>query len=73
MECINNIKKLLSYMPQNCEDDCAGCAYEAKEDESRPALNNIIPENANQPYDMREVIEGIVDADTFLEVHKNFA
>jgi propionyl-CoA carboxylase beta chain len=47
-------------------------AYAGK-DEKRPSLNTIIPENPNQPYDMREVITGIVDADSFLEVHKNFA
>ncbi|KAA9327319.1 acyl-CoA carboxylase subunit beta [Adhaeribacter soli] len=72
VECINNIKALLSYMPQNCEDTAPMLPYEAQEDESRPALDNIIPENANQPYDMREVIEGIIDADSFMEVHKNF-
>lgn len=72
VEAINNIKALLSYMPQNCEDTAPAVPYEAQEDESRPALDTIIPANANQPYDMREVIEGIIDADTFMEVHKNF-
>ncbi len=46
--------------------------YEAG-NESRPVLNSIIPENPNQPYDMREVIEELVDADSFFEVHKFFA
>ncbi|MEQ8926926.1 MAG: acyl-CoA carboxylase subunit beta [Fulvivirga sp.] len=73
VECINNIKALLSYMPQNCEDDAPMVAYESKADEKVPSLNNIIPDNPNQPYDMREVIEGIVDEDSFMEVHKNFA
>ncbi|MDN4166479.1 acyl-CoA carboxylase subunit beta [Cytophagales bacterium LB-30] len=72
VEAINHIKKLLSYMPQNCEEDAPRYAYEMG-DESRPALNDLIPDNPNQPYDMREVIEGVVDADSFLEVHKNFA
>ncbi len=71
--CINDIKQLLSYIPQNCEDDPPFVPYEIKEDESRVALNEIVPDNPNQPYDMREVVEGIVDADSFLEVHKNFA
>jgi acetyl-CoA carboxylase beta subunit len=39
----------------------------------RPALDSIIPDNPNQPYDMREVIEELVDAGSFMEVHKNFA
>ncbi len=71
--CINDIKQLLSYVPQNCEDDPPFVPYQMKEDESREALNNIVPDNPNQPYDMREVIEGIVDAESFMEVHKNFA
>ncbi len=73
IECINNIKQLLSYMPQNCEEDAPSVTYENNGSEIRPDLNKIIPENANQPYDMREVIEGTVDADSFLEVHKNYA
>lgn len=73
VECINNIKALLSYMPQNCEDDAPIVPYEVKGDEKVEMLNNIIPDNPNQPYDMREVIEGIVDKDSFLEVHKNYA
>ncbi|MBA3971332.1 MAG: acyl-CoA carboxylase subunit beta [Bacteroidetes bacterium] len=73
IECINNIKALLSYMPQNCEDDAPSVPYESSGNEKRPDLNSIIPENPNQPYDIREVINGVIDTDTFLEVHKNFA
>lgn len=70
--CIENLKQLLSYMPQNCEEDAPVYKYELG-DEKRKALNNIIPENPNQPYDMKEVIEQVTDADSFLEVHKNYA
>ncbi len=72
VECILQIKKILSYLPQNCEDDAPRLAY-TPADESRPMLNDIIPANPNQPYDMREVINGVVDAESFFEVHKNFA
>jgi propionyl-CoA carboxylase beta chain len=72
VECINHIKKLLSYMPQNCEEDVPKVAYESA-DESRPALNEIIPVNPSQPYDMRDVINGVADSGSFLEVHKDFA
>lgn len=72
VECLLAIKKLLSYMPQNCEDDAPRYPY-APGDELRPALNNLIPENANQPYDMREVITELSDSDSFFEVHENFA
>ena len=72
VECLNGYKKLLSYMPQNCVEKAPTLAY-AKSSETRDVLKNIIPDNANQPYDMREIIEGIVDEETFFEVHKNFA
>lgn len=72
VEAIDYVKRLLSYMPQNCEEKAPAISYEGG-DESRPALNDIIPDNPNQPYDIREVIDGLVDGDSFLEVHKNFA
>ncbi|MES2732753.1 MAG: acyl-CoA carboxylase subunit beta [Bacteroidota bacterium] len=73
VDCLNNIKNLLSYIPQNCEEDAPSLPYQSLSDETRAVLSNIIPENPNQPYDMRDVIEGIIDENTFLEVHKNFA
>ncbi|WP_304516759.1 acyl-CoA carboxylase subunit beta [Cecembia rubra] len=73
LECINHIKKLLSYIPQNCEDEAPVYEYELKEDETREVLDSIIPDNPNHPYDMREVIDGIVDEGSFFEVHKNYA
>jgi propionyl-CoA carboxylase beta chain len=72
IECINNIKALLSYMPQNCEELPDSLTYKAG-NELRPELDGIIPANANQPYDIREVIEQVADEDSFLEVHKAFA
>ena len=72
IELINNLKTLLSYIPQNCEEDTPQIDYQVG-DESRPELNTIIPENANQPYDIHEVINGIIDRDTFHEVHKDYA
>lgn len=72
VECINHLKKLLSYIPQNCEDDAPVYAYEAS-DEYRAKLDTLIPENPNQPYDIKEVIEELVDTGSFLEVHKDYA
>ena len=72
IELINNLKTLLSYIPQNCEEDTPQIDYQLG-DESRSELNTIIPENANQPYDIHEVINGIIDRDTFHEVHKDYA
>lgn len=72
MELINNLKRLLSYIPQNCEEETQKQAYTAK-DESRPLLNDIIPDNPNQPYDIKSVIDGIIDEGSFHEVHKDYA
>jgi len=72
LECINQIRGLISYLPQNCEDGVARISYPAG-NESRPALNTVIPAAPNQPYDMRDVINGVVDEGSFFEVHKNFA
>lgn len=72
IECIKNIRQLLSYIPQNCEEEPERLPYEST-NETREQLNSIIPENPNQPYDIRSVIEHVIDGDSFLEVQKDFA
>jgi propionyl-CoA carboxylase beta chain len=72
VDCINQVKKLLSYMPQNCEDVLPKLPYEFG-DEIREELEKIVPESASVPYDIREVIIGICDRESFYEVHKDFA
>ena len=59
-------------MPQNCEEQAPTLNYEST-NELRDKLNDIMPKNANQPYDIREVIQEVIDMDSFLEVHKDFA
>ncbi|HRD81462.1 MAG TPA: acyl-CoA carboxylase subunit beta [Saprospiraceae bacterium] len=72
LECIALIKRLLSYLPQNCEDTPPALPY-TPGDEERPQLQHLIPEDSHQPYDMREVVAGIADEGSFLEVHKDYA
>ena len=66
------IRQMLSYMPQNCEDDAPRLAY-GLGNEKREKLNSIIPDNPNQPYDIKEVISEVVDENSWLEVHKDYA
>lgn len=73
IECLNTLKQLLRYMPQNCADDAPVYPYQTQNNELRPELNNILPQNASQPYDMRDIIEHLVDENSFLEVHKQYA
>ena len=72
LRCINDIKKLLSYLPQNCEEESPKYPYTAG-DERREDLNSIIPDNPNQPYDIKDVIKSVVDVDSFYEVHESYA
>jgi len=72
LEAIEDIKKLLSYMPQNCEERAPKIEYKLG-DEARDQLADVVPESANQPYDIRDVVNGIIDVDSFFEIHKNFA
>lgn len=72
VECLEDIKTLLSYLPQNNKETTPKMEY-GFEDEIREELKNIIPDSSNKPYDMHQVISGIIDKDSFYEVHKNFA
>ena len=72
VECLEDVKKLLSYLPQNNKETSTLLEFELKE-EIRDILSSIIPDNANKPYDMHDVINGIIDADSFYEIHKNYA
>ncbi|REH01202.1 acyl-CoA carboxylase subunit beta [Flavobacterium aquicola] len=70
--CLEDIKRLLSYLPQNNNEKPRSLPYELK-DEIREQLAGIIPDNPNKPYDMHAVISGIIDEDSFFEIHKNYA
>ncbi|MBR9921644.1 MAG: acyl-CoA carboxylase subunit beta [Bacteroidetes bacterium] len=72
LDCILQLKKLLSYLPQNCEEKPPSLPYEVGE-EWRDKLTDLIPENPQHPYDMRDVVNGVVDADSFFEIHPDFA
>lgn len=72
VQCIQDIKRLLTYIPQNCEEDAPSIPYE-ENSEIRAALNDIVPDNPNQPYDIRDVVNHLVDEGSFFEVHENFA
>ncbi|AXT20260.1 acyl-CoA carboxylase subunit beta [Flavobacteriaceae bacterium AU392] len=72
VECLEDVKSLLSYLPQSNKETPKHLPYELS-DEVRDNLSSIIPDNANKPYDMHEVISGIIDDDSFYEIHKDYA
>ncbi len=72
IECLEDVKKLLSYLPQSNTKKAEDLHFEFKE-EIRDSLSDIVPDNTNKPYDMHQVIEGIIDEDSFYEIHKDYA
>lgn len=67
------IRKLMSYLPQNNLEEPPLMECKDPIDRVDDILNTIIPDNPNQPYDMKEVIYTIADDGEFLEVHRNYA
>lgn len=67
------IRKLLSYLPQNNLEEPPVTVCSDPIDRLDDVLNEIIPENPNLPYDMRDVIYTLVDKQEFLEVHRHYA
>lgn len=67
------IRKLLSYMPQNNLEDPPRTVSDDPIDRLEDSLNQIIPDNPNKPYDVKDVIFAVVDNNEFLEVMRNYA
>ncbi len=70
--CLEDVKRLLSYLPQSNREKPKDLPYVLK-DEIRESLKNIIPDNPNKPYDIKDVISGIIDEDSFFEIHEDYA
>ncbi len=67
------IRKLLSYLPQNNLEDPPLSPNTDPIDRLDDALNEIIPENPNKPYDVKDVIHSLVDYGEFMEVQRHYA
>jgi acetyl-CoA carboxylase carboxyltransferase component len=67
------IRKMLGYMPQNNMEDPPLATCMDPIDRLDENLNEIVPDNPNKPYDVKDVIGCIVDNHDFLEVHKHYA
>ncbi|MCI2429587.1 acyl-CoA carboxylase subunit beta, partial [Candidatus Acetothermia bacterium] len=73
VSCLERIRDLISYIPQNNRETPPRAFCDDPPDRYEPALNAIIPETPNKPYEMRRIIELIVDDGVFLEVHRDWA
>ena len=69
---IQDVKKLLGYIPQNNQEKAPDLPYEIGE-EVREELEGLVPPDTHKPYDIKSVIEGTCDKDSFFEIHKDYA
>ena len=67
------VRDLLAYMPLNNADDAPFTATPDPVDRRDEALDSIVPENPNKPYDIRDVIHRVVDGGQLMELQKDFA
>lgn len=72
-DAIDQIKHLLSFLPSNNLEDAPLLNTGDDKDRHCPELDAIIPENPQQPYDMKDVIRSIVDGGEFFESHEYYA
>src|SRR5438128_7822082 len=72
-DCLRLIRELLSFMPSNNLDDPPRIACDDPFERADEALNTIVPAESNQPYDIRRIINLVVDDGYFLEVQEHFA
>jgi propionyl-CoA carboxylase beta chain len=72
-DCLRQIRRLLSFIPQNNMADPPFRATDDPADRRDGALDNIVPDNPNKPYDMKDVIHGVVDHGDFFEIHEHYA
>jgi propionyl-CoA carboxylase beta chain len=72
-ECLAMVRELLSFIPSNNLDDPPRRPCSDPIDRADRELDTLVPAESNQPYDIKQVIERIVDDGYFFEVHEHFA
>jgi propionyl-CoA carboxylase beta chain len=72
-DCLRLIRDLLSYLPSNNIDEPARRSTADPANREDDALDRLVPESPNQPYDMHDLVHAVSDDGEFLEVHQHFA
>lgn len=71
--CLKQVRELITFMPQNYAEKAPQITDFTFSDKKLDHINSILPANSNLPYDIRKVIDCLIDDDTFREVHADFA
>jgi len=73
VDCLKKIRKLLTYLPQNSQEIAPQLTKFSFDSLKLETIQTILPDNVMLPYDIRKVIDSVIDDDTFFEVHVDFA
>jgi propionyl-CoA carboxylase beta subunit len=72
-ECLASVRELVGFLPQNNRELPPAASTDDPHDRQDEKLLEVVPDNPNRPYDMRDVITRVVDDGAFYEVHAQFA
>ncbi len=72
-QCLELIRELIGFLPSNNMEDPPRIAFDDPVDRREMKLREIVPDNPNKPYDIKDVIKLVVDDGYFFEVHEHFA
>ena len=72
-ECLQEIRRLLSFLPSNNMEGAPQVAVEDDLNRMLPEMEGFVPENANKPYDMKDIITSIADEGDFYEIQPTYA
>lgn len=73
VECLKSVRDIMSYLPQNAQEEAPHpkvFSFDAKKENN---IEEVLPENATIPYDIRKIVDCVIDDGSFREVHKDFA
>ena len=72
-ECLLMIREMMSFLPLNNQDDPPVRPCTDDPNRCEEALKNMVPDNPNTPYDIRDVVKAVVDDNYFFEIQEHFA
>jgi propionyl-CoA carboxylase beta chain len=73
VECIRKARDLITYLPQNANEEAPLTPVFSFQASKNKQIDQILPDNSNTPYDIKRVIDCLVDDNSFREVHEDFA
>jgi propionyl-CoA carboxylase beta chain len=73
VECLKKVRDLMTYLPQNANELAPNPDQFVFSSNKLESINSILPDNVNVPYDIRKVVDCVIDDNSFREVQEDFA